>query len=246
MEFKSDFGSAQTLQLASAILIYKSDADRTGGESLATVHRVSHTADGKAHIGPGSLPSTAALQKMASDLFSVSILDYLPANVLAYSPHRLVWYQPSCLRRIWFSKILPARTSGCPRLNGKLARWPALLFSADNHHLAVFALANDKRPVPETVLYRAPFPNVEGHGGGVALCSARPPNHISIGTMAGWERSFYDTEFTHGLNAGVINGDDYAGLWEAMTDKDKQPDTFPANVLKPTQSTLATFLKSRT
>ena len=230
MKFESDFSSAKTLQLTSAILLY------TGGtDTLATIHTVEQTETG-ARIGPGKVPSAAALQRMAAELFSAKGIQYLPANVLAYTNARIVWHQPSCLRRIWFGKDV--KSDRLQALNGKVVRWPALLFSAANRGLNVHGLATDERPIPTTPLYRAPFPNVTPEGG-VALCSARPPSHAGLDTMTGFERSFYDTQFTHSEGTGTVHGD-YTSLWESMA---KKPKAFPVAALKDNKITLESYLK---
>ena len=234
MKFTSDFSSAITLPLTTALLIY------TGGnETLATIHPVEQLDNGATRIGPGKLPSERALKTLATELFSASGLQYLPPNVLAYSSHRIVWHHPSCRRRIWFGKDISS--DRLKALNGRMVRWPALLFSASNRHMAVFALASDTRPEPHTLLYRAPFPNVEGKTGAVALCQARPPSHAGVETIAGFERSFYDTEFTHAIQGGIIQGD-YEKLWEEMAE---YPTQFPVATLKPTQFTLNSYLQSK-
>ena len=231
MKFESDFSSAKTLQLTSAILFYTAG----GSDTLATIHSVEQTETG-ARIGPGKVPSAAALQRLASELFSAKGIQYLPANVLAYTNTRIVWHQSSCLRRIWFGKDI--KSDRLKALNGKVVRWPALLFGATNRGLNVHALASDERPLPTTPLYRAPFPNVTPEGG-VALCSARPPSHSGIDTMNGFERSFYDTQFTHSEGTGTVHGD-YSVLWESMATK---PKAFPLASLKSSKITLESYLK---
>ncbi len=120
----------------------------------------------------------------------------IPANLLHYSTegsqYHLVWYRPAEQRHLLFAHQL--------NLPSGLAWVPAMIYSASNKALKVYALDSNERPTEDTLLYQAPFYNTNGDNGGVCLGSAKAAkaDKTFTDTMRYWEDIFWNSYFTHG------------------------------------------------
>jgi hypothetical protein len=67
----------------------------------------------------------------------------------------------------------------------------------------------------------------------------RSPDEASVATMAQWERSFFESEFTHIYGSGHFthHSGGVAGLWMSLAGK----KAFPVELLAPARETLAQF-----
>jgi PRTRC genetic system protein B len=231
-------GQARDYRLASAILIY---AD-TGGSSqpwnssnhvAATVHDVAQ-ADGRPVIQPGQPVSVAALERLMQSLGRQTGAQAIPENLLSLGMDRMVWWSRASRRRIWFNASHDQ--TGLKPLSGKFVYHPALLFVAHTHNLSVYALAGDRRPVPKTKIYRAPYWNLQnGHmcNGNLTLPACLPEN------IAGFEAAFFNSEFTHGGGGGITrHAGGHVGLWTALAARKTKPDEkyWRANLISTSQT----------
>ena len=144
---------------------------------------------------------------------------YLPPDVLAYSPtdELILWWTPAGTRKVLFRN---------DKVESGKAPLPPLVFAAERHTLRVWALAENARPTPKTVLYNPPFFNTTAHGtcmGDVSL-----PHKASPDTYKDWEDRFFRSYFTHeGVN--TIKGIGLTTLWQRLTAGKYK--TFPTNCL---------------
>ena len=247
METKNDFTSGALLHPRRCILIYddtrqQQDSSRTTVENvIATMHDVFIGKDDRPVIGEGRCVDPVDIAAFARSLSKTKRTgEFLPENVLALSLTRMVWWHPSCVRRVWFK----CQNKELDALNKLKARHPALLFDVNDGSLSVYALDSDKRPSPATQLYRAPYFNVSGSGH-VQLCGVRGPDSddMSVKLIPAWERVFYDSSFTHAAGNEAIckfKGGSTA-LWQAMCgtgagkggepSANLPPDIFPTDCL---------------
>jgi PRTRC genetic system protein B len=106
--------------------------------------------------------------------------------------------------------------------------------------LDIRALAENKRPTPDTPMYVAPYWNVSDNGS-VCLGSTKSPREASVKSLPRWEASFFESEFTHAnAHSGLTNHPGgFMGLWLSLIGKKK----FPVEYLRDAKETLAKFLK---
>ena len=161
--------------------------------------------------------------------------EILPENVLARTPDMLVWWRPAQRRRMFFR---PDDELG--RVSGRIFPQPTLIYRASHRELWIRALSDDVRPTATTALKVAPYYNVNAEG---VVCQGtmRSPAEASVGTMAQWEQSFFESEFTHIFGGGHFTqySGGVAGLWSSLAGK----KTFPVEQLAPARETLAEFVE---
>jgi len=107
-------------------------------------------------------------------------------------------------------------------------------------HLWVRALAEGKRPRAETKLCMAPYWNCYDNG---AVCtgSMQIPREKSVWAIEDWERSFFQSEFTHA--SGVRKHTRFPGgllaMWQFLAGK----EDFPGRYLVKLPQTLSEFVR---
>jgi PRTRC genetic system protein B len=124
-------------------------------------------------------------------------------------------------------------------MNGKRYPQPPLLFKASGSHLWIRALGRKQRPTASSKLYLAPYWNCYANGiccnGTMAL-----PQEKSVTAIDAWEKSFFQSEFTHA--AGGRKPTRFAGgilaMWASLDGKKK----FPTRYLVETKQTLNQFI----
>jgi PRTRC genetic system protein B len=107
--------------------------------------------------------------------------------------------------------------------------------------LWIRALGINERPKAEASLYIAPYWNCYDNGV-VCTGSMRIPREKSVAALEGWERAFFQSEFTHA--AGAVKHTNYPGgllrLWQHIVGKDH----FPVRYLVKAKQTLAEFISN--
>lgn len=124
------------------------------------------------------------------------ITGFIPENLLQFihlpgGHFKMTWYRPAERHVLHFqgSLKIPTGEAWCP----------PMVWSIDRKVLSVYALDADKRPTPETKIFRAPFHNV-ADGGDVCLGSAKvakPAEKTYTAIMKYWEDLFWLSIFTH-------------------------------------------------
>ncbi|MDV3950328.1 PRTRC system protein B [Elizabethkingia anophelis] len=146
---------------------------------------------------------------------------------------KVIWYTKGMSRQILFTEDL-----GIP--NGT-ANVPPMLWVADRNNLAVFALANNRRPTKKTKLFNAPFFNVYDDGN---VCMGSVDTEIKKTASleeftAKWEGFFFNSYFSHLMRGyNPIKGN-CVSLWESLISNDK---AFPTSVLTDSGLTLKELL----
>ena len=240
MNIYVDIGSSQDFKLTRALLIYgKNNYDSIPyRHPFVTLHEVFHD-DRGARLGEGQLATPRILTDLVSQLGSPLPIEILPERVLVRVPEMIVWWTPACVRPMFFSDR--GSDEGMKELNAKTYPHPALVFKAHGTRLRVRALRENKRPTANTVLFMAPYWNCY-EDGNVCTGSMRIPRAKSVDAINSWERSFFQSEFTHAV--GSQKGTRFPGgllaMWRALARKRR----FPVRYLAPTTQTLSTFVTS--
>lgn len=215
-QVQDETGEGGTIALDKAILLYGD-----GSKAVATIHDVRRD-KGKATIMPGRGISLANLQDLVIALTTEKKSSYLPDNVLACSFTKLVWWTPSCVRPIWFKTNDRKFTRS---MNGAKVTHPAMLFCVSPDGVQAWALSEDKRPKPDTQLYRAPYYNV-WETGKMCTGNAAVPKLLMPSTIPKFEAAFFNSAFTHTNIAGnklTRHPGGHNGFWTALRGRGKHP-----------------------
>jgi PRTRC genetic system protein B len=223
--------------LQGAILLY----GRQAGEfSYATAHQiVTDEQTGRPVIGAGVPLNRRAVIHAVRQVSEEALPkgEFLTPNVLSIGPHAITWWCPPAQRRVFFScKELGERSAEVPH--------PGLVFQAHASGFRVFALMQDERPTPETVLYEPPYFNTWDLGE-ICIGSAHVPKQIDVASIAGWEEAFFSSAFTHPNRGGkrVDYQDGEFAFWRDMLDG-KFP-SYPKHALIPMKKTLGNLIAGK-
>jgi PRTRC genetic system protein B len=228
------FGSNRSYGLSKAILVYSD-----GQEAFATVHKPKDSPDGGPPYLDAGEPLTADfLRHLAKGLGQSVAREILPANVLARTPDMLVWWTKPQRRVMFYSDSSDGRT-----LNGNVFPQPPLVFRVCGSELAIRSLAEGKRPLSHTALLFAPYWNCDG-AGRVCQGSMRAPGRPGLEAMNAWEKSFFESEFTHAAIGARLttHPEGFLGLWRDLMGS---AEAFPSEFLVKSGDTLDAFVQGR-
>ncbi len=233
MDHSVQLGRDVAYKLDAALLIYRADGHGLG-RAFVTHHPIKY-ADGRPYVGEAQPLGTSFLGSLSKDLGQWVPVEIFPANVLVRTMDCIVWWTPPAVRPMFFRGEPGSLAS---RLNGQMFPHPALVFKVHGQQLSVRALASGDRPVGETPLQAAPYWNVSEDG--VCCCGTmRMPERSGVDSLPGWERGFFDSNFTHALGAARLcrfpGG--LLAMWETLIGKSK----FPPRYLADARQTLRGF-----
>jgi PRTRC genetic system protein B len=205
--------------------------------AFVTKHRVKLSATGVPSVEPGSPLGESDIITLIQQLRGSLPSEFLPENVLMRTQETIVWWTPTTTRPMFYATDKGAELE---QLSGKRFPQPALVLRAHAGSLDIRALAESKRPTPDTPMYVAPYWNVSDNGS-VCLGSTKAPREASVKSLPRWEASFFESEFTHAnAHTGLTNhSGGFMGLWLSLIGKKK----FPVEHLRDAKETLAKFLK---
>lgn len=165
----------------------------------------------------------------------------IPENVIFDSDEILVWFKRRSVADMWF------RHGSKPmRL---VVEWPPVLFAAmkKTQSMFVFALGKNSRPKDSSILYHAPFMNINDRG---HLCqgTAHLPNNICTGTIHECESTLLDSQFTHVNHEYTFrhktDNTNHFNFWKSKAKaKDKLPKRLTTKELSPTGFTVQEFIE---
>jgi len=117
------------------------------------------------------------------------------------------------------------------------------VFKVCGSELSVRALAENKRPRPDTPLMFAPYWNCDG-GGRVCQGSMRAPGKLCLEAMKGWEKAFFESEFTHAAIGARLTAhpEGFLGLWRDLAGSEVE---FPGEFLVKSGDSLDRFVQGR-
>jgi len=234
MTKSAHFGSNSSFGLSKAILVYSD-----GRQLFATMHQPRDSPDGgPPYLDAGEALTIDFLKQLAKGLGRSVPREILPSNVLARTPDVLVWWMRQQRRAMFFNDSGDGRT-----LNGKVFPQPPLVFKVCGSELSVRALAENKRPRPDTPLMFAPYWNCDG-GGRVCQGSMRAPVKLCLEAMKAWEKAFFESEFTHAAIGARLtaHSEGFLGLWRDLAGSEGE---FPGEFLVKSGDSLHGFVQGR-
>ncbi len=222
MRLSADYGTDAPLHLVSAILLYGSKDALYGNQKirLATVHTPEpNPAGGPPILGEGQPVTKSFLETLSRSLQSELPAAWLPENVLIWSQRLAAWWEPACIRAMFFSPESDGKT-----LDGKLYPHPALLFAVREAHLSVWSLAGKTRPTPNTQLFQAPYWNTY-ESGEVCHGSMETPRSVDLERLSQWSDAYFNSRFTHtNLQRSLCrHPEGFLGMWRDLAGRKRFP-----------------------
>ena len=238
MQTSVNVGWTQEFKLSRALLVY-GQSNYNGypyRHPFITVHDVAHE-EGEARLGPAQLLTQDMLRTLIAELGQSPEIEILPENVIARTADVVVWWSPAQVRRMFFSDR--GGDKALRELNGRRYPHPALVFRASGNHLWIRSLRRSERPKPDATLCMAPYWNCYDNGS-VCTGTMRIPQQKSVAATVEWERSFFNSAFSHaaGVTRHTRYRDGLLAMWKALRGKVH----FPAQYLFPLNETLEQFV----
>ena len=234
MEINVAIGGGQKMALSGAILVYQG-----GHEGFAAWHPAKTGEDGGApYLGEAEPLTTEFLRALSEGLGAYVAPEILPGSVLVRTSELLVWWTRAQRRALFFSD-----QSEAVELNAKQYPVPAMVFKVSGGNLSIRALAKDERPTAESKLMTAPFWNCS-ESAEVCLGTMHVPESSGVDAIDGWERGFFQSEFTHAYGAARLTNfpGGFLPLWRSLAGS-KQ--SFPVQYLTDARETLRQFVERR-
>lgn len=251
METSSEMG-VTGFALQKAILIYGKRRGSLGADSaygrpserttFASIHDVAARKDnGQILLNAGEPATVEGIRQLKESFDGRSESHFLPENVLAHSAEKLVFYLRPQKHVHFFSK---GAGETLHALDGSLVPCPALVFHVSatpaGGSLSVYAIRQQGRPDLNTILYHAPFYNVNSRGS-VCHGSMSTPDSHDPSTTEGWVESFFASVFTHGSGVRFLKGE--KGYGETLADLvESGADRFPTKRLRRTGARLRSII----
>ena len=234
MDLHLSLGASERLTLTGAILVY-----RGARQSFAAWHRAVANSEGASTLSEAEPLSTEFLRVLSAGLGAYVAPEILPPNVLVRNAEMLVWWSSAQHRTLFFAE----HAEGARTLNGRVYPIPALVWKVTGARLFVRALGENNRPNAETPLQTAPFWNVNDCGE-VCLGTMRVPHNSGLDSIAGWERGFYESEFTHASGASRLTTfrGGFVPLFQSLAGSKAG---FPSRFLTEARETLGQFVERR-
>ena len=228
--------AAETLRLASAVLVYKGN----GGAAFATVHEVQESESGPPMLLPGKAMTVLAAARLARSFTKRGNKGgFVPPNLLFQDALATAWWVPPGRRHVWFR---------CAEFGegdvGASVPHPGLVFAvtADRSWL-VWAVKGSERPAEDTPMFTAPYFNVYA-GGAICRGNVEVPAVTDAERIEAWNTAFFGSFFTHPNNPRTVICEGGAHrFWKDMLAGAYAQ--FPDDVLVPLDKTLAQLLARR-
>jgi PRTRC genetic system protein B len=152
----AEYGRSVPMHLLHGILLYGSE----NKIRLATIHQpVNDPQGGPPMLDAGEPLTREFLEYLVRGLGSELPACFLPAHVLVYSASFVAWWEPAQRRAMFFASDCDGKS-----LDRRVYPHPPLVFAVRSRRLMVWALAENRRPEPDSLVYLAPYWNVYGDG----------------------------------------------------------------------------------
>lgn len=236
--------NTENLDLEAALLIY--------GGRYVTRHGILREAGRPAALGPGQPIERSDLARLLRAAGrDVGIAGWVSPAMIYIGPELLVWKSPPKVRPMFF-ELRSAEGVGAKALAKRAgtAIQPSLVWAVTRRRWYVWAHLHNAEAGPKTPLFQAPYLNVYDTGE-ICTGNAAVPREISPDTVAGFERAFYESRFTH-TNARTLttHPDGIYAAWLDLLDLQalttSPPATFPDDWLHPLNLTLGDVVRRLT
>jgi PRTRC genetic system protein B len=235
MDVNVSIGGGQKMTLTGAVLVY-----RGGTDAFAVWHPAKPGPGGAApYLGEAESLTTEFLRTLAAGLGTYIAPEILPANVLVRTSELLVWWTPAQYRTLFFGEHSEAGKD----LSGKRYPVPPLVFKVAGGSLWVRALEKNERPTSIAKLKTAPFWN-GNDAGQICIGTMRVPESPGVDAMEGWERGFFQSEFTHAYGGARLTNFP-GGFLELCRHLAGSRRPFPVEYLTDARETLRQFVERR-
>lgn len=182
------------LALTRAILIRESNSGGNGmREAIASIHRVERDRNGHPALGAGEFLNTSGLRTLVSSLLPEQGIKFIDGRVLANGAEGVMWWRPAQTTMVWFKTNETA--DGIGEAHGRVPL-PSLVFFAGAKGWFVFAVKGNERPNRDTPLFQAGMYNVWSDGK-ICVGNANIPRAHNVEDIDGYERAFFESQFTH-------------------------------------------------
>jgi PRTRC genetic system protein B len=235
MDISVAIGGGQNMTLSGAVLVYQG-----GREAFAVWHPAKFgPTEGAPHLGEAEPLTMEFLRTLSTGLGVYVAPEVLPASVLVRTSDLLVWWAPAQHRILFFGEHSGAGGD----LNGKRYPVPPLVFKVESGKLSVRALDKNERPRGETKLKTAPFWN-GNDSGEICIGTMRIPESSGVDAIEGWERGFFQSEFTHAYGGAHLTSfpGGFLALCRGLVGSRKP---FPVEYLTDARETLLQFVERR-
>lgn len=220
------------LVLTAAVLLY-SLKRHAGGDTpgIATVHHVKGADGGRPVIEAGRPMTVQDFTAMINVLKPTERpqVQWQDQRILAQGLGKLIWWNPPMQRPMFFN--CKSKNSAPEFIAQGMCELPGLIWMRDKLSLSVFAYRGNAVPRKETRLCQAPFLNVYSNGV-ICLGSAVKPDELSGDDPTAWEKSFFESAFSHPIASAekrLTKGMAPVEFWRDMLVT--KPTTFPESVL---------------
>ncbi|MCX5814884.1 MAG: PRTRC system protein B [Proteobacteria bacterium] len=213
-----------------ALLIYKCADDN---DDLPQYVITQHPMDEHGIIRSGSPLTRGTIRNIYRGLASGHDTKpcYLPPEIIAYvSGLFVMWWRPGDVRYLLFANNTGIKSGYSPV--------PPALFLANDQGLMVWALEENKRPLPETRLHHYPLFNIHSNGS-CCMGNIRVPDKMNIEVTKEYEQLFFGGVCNNDLPPTLdkITGKD---LWNMLIRKKMKH--FPMEYLADTKNTIENIL----
>lgn len=224
------YQSTPSYRAQKAVIMYGEDSSRL---SFVTMHDVVIAKSGPV-IKEGTPVTKSGLLTMLQSLHDHvrPALQLLDEHIIAMNDDTMMWWVPEQKRRIAFAApVIGKRSAVVPH--------PPLLFWICKGVWHIAALTENKRPASSSILAVAPYFNVWDN---FSICtgSTNVPNNEQASDPQLWNKSFFESAFTHTnckTKEGLIK---YKGKHDAfwIDMLDGKFESFPKACLVKTKTTL--------
>lgn len=184
----------------------------------ATLHDIRDDDKGKKSLSSGTPLTLNEIKQLLSSLSHTdNTTGLLPENVLSHSQSHLLWYLPSHVDSMWFSKQFNTKEP----LHLEVT-YPNLIFFANHHGLSIISYKGKKRPTSQTKVFHAPLWNLYSDQ---TMCSGsvEKPSNFYFASMTLWQDTVFKSYFSHTNYDHLMKVTNDIAFWKTLG-KNKFPE----------------------
>ncbi len=232
MEIHLSIGQNHRLELHDALLVYR---DRQ--TSFITRHDVQAQKSEPPTLGPAQPLTLAFVESLMRSLGGAVHAEVLPENILAKGDRLIVWWTPEQRRQMFYQNAEGKMAD----LNGGIFLQTAPGLEGLERRVERTGARLEQTAASHGDSCRSAFLESLGRWPRLHWYDAPARESATVAATPAWERSFYESAFTH-ANVGRITRHDggFEGLWASLKGKRVR---FPAEALIQLPQTLEQFVR---